>query len=76
MHPQGRAGKGCGPKHFALALPPTTPLAVLALPARLSERMRLPGAARLNESIALLQQLTHAEELADFLTLSAYEKID
>ena len=50
--------------------------ALLALPAKLADRMRLPGASKINEAIALLDQLTHAEELADFLTLSAYEKID
>jgi malate synthase len=50
--------------------------ALLVLPSKLAERMRLPGAARIDEAIALLDQLTHASELADFLTLPAYEKID
>ena len=50
--------------------------ALLALPAKLADRLRLPGAARLNDAIALLEQLTHAEQLADFLTLAAYEMID
>ena len=31
---------------------------------------------RIDEAIALLDELTHADELADFLTLSAYERID
>ena len=38
--------------------------------------MRLPGGARINEAIALLDQLTHADELAEFLTLPAYERLD
>ena len=49
--------------------------ALLALPSKLSDRMRLPGAARLPEAIALLDELTRADELADFLTLSAYERL-
>jgi malate synthase len=50
--------------------------ALLALPSRLSERMHLPGAARIPEAIALLDALTRSEELADFLTLDAYERLD
>ena len=50
--------------------------ALLALPSRLADRMRLPGGARIDEAIALLDELTHAEELADFLTLPAYERLD
>ncbi len=49
--------------------------ALLALPSRLADRMRLPGGAQINAAIALLDELTHADELAEFLTLSAYEKI-
>ena len=50
--------------------------ALLSLPSRLSDRMRLPGGERINDAIALLDDLTHADELADFLTLAAYERID
>jgi malate synthase len=50
--------------------------ALLALPSRLSERMNLPGAARIPEAIALLDALTRSEELAEFLTLDAYERLD
>ncbi len=50
--------------------------ALLALPSRLSERMHLPGAARIPEAIALLDALTRSPELADFLTLDAYERLD
>ena len=50
--------------------------ALLALPSRLSERMHLPGAARIPEAIAMLDALTRSEELADFLTLDAYERLD
>ena len=49
--------------------------ALLALPSKLADRMKLPGASRIDEAIALLDQLTHADELADFLTLAAYEKL-
>ena len=31
---------------------------------------------RINEAIALLVELTHADTLAEFLTLPAYERID
>ena len=51
-------------------------LSLLSLPSRLSDRMRLPGGERINDAIALLDDLTHADELADFLTLAAYERID
>ncbi|MGN6513975.1 MAG: malate synthase A [Lysobacteraceae bacterium] len=50
--------------------------ALIGLPNRLAERMRLPGGERLAEAIALLEELTHAETLAEFLTLPAYERID
>ena len=49
--------------------------ALLALPSKLAERMRLPGGPKLDAAMAMLDELTHADELADFLTLSAYEKI-
>ena len=50
--------------------------ALLCLPSRLGDRTRLPGGERINDAIALLDDLTHADELADFLTLAAYERID
>ena len=37
------------------------------------DRLRVPGAARLEQATALLERLTHADELVDFLTLPAYE---
>ena len=49
--------------------------ALLALPSKLADRMNLPGGARINEAIALLDELTHARELAEFLTLPAYERL-
>ena len=49
--------------------------ALLALPSKLAERMKLPGGARVNEAISLLDELTNADELADFLTLPAYERL-
>jgi len=47
-----------------------------ALPAKLGDTTRLPGGARIAEAIALLDQLSHADELVDFLTLPAYDRID
>ncbi|MEZ5436753.1 MAG: malate synthase A [Lysobacteraceae bacterium] len=47
--------------------------------ARIRERIPsegLPGQARIDEAVEMLRQLTHADELADFLTLPAYEKLD
>jgi malate synthase len=49
--------------------------ALMSLPSKLADRMKLPGGSKINEAIALLDQLTHAEELAEFLTLSAYERL-
>ena len=40
---------------------------------KLGEQTQLPGDARIDEAIALLDQLTRADTLADFLTLPAYE---
>ena len=50
--------------------------AFIALPGRLGDRLRLPGASRINEAIGLLDRLTHADTLADFLTLPAYARLD
>jgi malate synthase len=49
--------------------------ALLALPSKLADRMKLPGASRLNEAIALLDELTQADTLAPFLTEVAYERL-
>lgn len=49
-----------------------------AMLARVPQRLpdaSLPGHARIPEAMTLLSELTHAEELADFLTLPAYERI-
>jgi malate synthase len=50
--------------------------ALIGLPSKLAERMKLPGAERLGEAIAMLDQLTHADTLEEFLTLPAYQRID
>ena len=47
-----------------------------ALPAKLGDHSRLPGGERISEAIALLDHLSRADELADFLTLPAYDRID
>jgi len=49
--------------------------ALIALPGKLADRMHAPGASKLHDAIALLDQLTHADELADFLTLPAYQQL-
>jgi len=50
--------------------------ALLNLPSRLGDTSALPGGARIGEAIALLDQLSHADELTEFLTLPAYERLD
>ncbi len=50
--------------------------ALIGLPSRLANEGEIPGKARINEAIALLVELTHADTLAEFLTLPAYERID
>ena len=47
-----------------------------ALPARLGDTSALPGGTRIAQAIALLDELSHADELAEFLTLPAYRQID
>lgn len=46
------------------------------LPARLGDRAAIPGGSKIDEAIALLDELSRDEELAEFLTLPAYERID
>ena len=48
--------------------------ALRALPAQLAGEA-MPGAARVGEAIALLDELTRSDTLAEFLTLPAYERI-
>ncbi len=48
--------------------------ALLALPSRLASQP-MPGAARVTEAIALLEELTERDTLEEFLTLPAYERI-
>ncbi|MBZ4040643.1 malate synthase A [Novilysobacter selenitireducens] len=50
--------------------------ALIGLPSKLADRLNLPGASRINEAIGMLDRLTHADELADFLTLPAYARLD
>lgn len=48
--------------------------ALLNLPSRLAGQP-LPGEARIPEAIAMLEDLTRRDTLADFLTLPAYERL-
>ncbi|MET0754676.1 MAG: malate synthase A, partial [Pseudoxanthomonas sp.] len=50
--------------------------ALLNLPARLGDTSALPGGKRIADAIALLDKLSHADELAEFLTLPAYDYLD
>ncbi|MEG0186651.1 MAG: malate synthase A, partial [Stenotrophomonas sp.] len=47
-----------------------------SLPARLGDTSALPGGSRITQAIGLLDQLSRADELTDFLTLPAYRQID
>jgi malate synthase len=49
--------------------------ALIALPSKFADRLRVPGGARIDDAIALLDKLTDAPELAEFLTLPAYEML-
>jgi malate synthase len=49
--------------------------ALLNLPAKLGDRGNLPGGNRVSEAIGVLDRLTHADTLHDFLTLPAYERL-
>jgi malate synthase len=70
-HPQGLQLDDGSDVDFALL-----ERAFIALPGRLGDRLRLPGASRINEAIGMLDRLTHADELVDFLTLPAYARLD
>jgi malate synthase len=50
--------------------------ALLNLPAKLGDIGAIPGGARIAEAMALLEKLSHDDELAEFLTLPAYEFLD
>ncbi len=50
--------------------------ALLNLPSRLGDTAAIPGGQRIGEAIAMLDQLSHDDELAEFLTLPAYERLD
>jgi malate synthase len=66
-----------GPVEFSDHAPITLPLFDQALAAH-THRLReskLPGATRADEAAALITALTHANELRDFLTLPAYERL-
>ena len=50
--------------------------ALAALPGRLGDTANLPGGRRIAEATALLDELTRACQLVEFLTLPAYARID
>jgi malate synthase len=50
--------------------------ALLNLPSKLGDRTKLPGGSRINEAIGMLDRLTHADTLEEFLTLPAYARLD
>jgi malate synthase len=50
--------------------------ALINLPGKLGDRSKLPGGSRINEAIGMLDRLTHADTLEEFLTLPAYARLD
>ena len=50
--------------------------ALIGLPSRLDGGQPLPGASRINEAIGMLDRLTHADVLEEFLTLPDYARLD
>ena len=50
--------------------------ALIGLPSKLADHLNLPGASRINEAIWMLDRLTHADTLEEFLTLPAYARLD
>ena len=50
--------------------------ALINLPMKLGDRSKLPGGSRINEAIGMLDRLTHADTLEEFLTLPAYARLD
>lgn len=80
LHRKPRPGSGCP---AGVCLDDGTPVdfallerALIGLPSRLAALPGLPGANRINEAIELLDALTHAEVLEDFLTLPAYRRLE
>ena len=68
-----------GPLHLDVGEPIDFALlerALIGLPGRLADRMKLPGASRINEAIGMLDRLCGAEVLEDFLTVPAYRRLD
>ena len=73
------ADKGGEPLHLDDGTPVDFGLfesALIGLPSKFADRAAIPGGARLNEAIGVLDRLTQADELVDFLTLPAYERLD
>ncbi|GAB2629489.1 malate synthase A [Novilysobacter erysipheiresistens] len=67
------------PLHLDDGTPIDFPLldrALIGLPARLGDRRMLPGGSRINEAIGMLDRLSHADTLEDFLTIPAYRRLD
>lgn len=71
LHSEGLHLDDGAPVDFALL-----ERAFLNLPGRLGDRSRMPGGSRINEAIGVLDRLTHADTLEDFLTLPAYTRLD
>ncbi|MCD9032508.1 malate synthase A [Luteimonas sp. Y-2-2-4F] len=81
-HADETPGTGDGRSAEPLCLDDGTPVdfvlfeaVLLGLPSRLAQE-RPPGLDRVPEAIGMLERLTRADVLADFLTLPAYERID
>ncbi|MEG3193283.1 malate synthase A [Lysobacter sp. D1-1-M9] len=80
--PHGHVGRGADAGREPLHLDDGDPVdfallerALLRLPSRLAKSKDLPGAGRVKEAIELLDRLTHADTLEEFLTLPAYQRL-
>jgi len=73
-----RSSEGGGSLHLDDGTPVDFTLfdrALLNLPSRLGDRSLLPGGDRIDDAIALLDRLTHADTLEPFLTSAAYPQL-
>ena len=75
LHYADAGGEPCpGRRHWSISRCWSAPSS--ACPPASTTACGCPAPALVNEAIGLLDRLTHADALADFLTLPAYERLD